>query len=227
MILLIINCCIFLTLASFITLCARRQLIGQFPWSPRYSYCDHCNHQLQWWQLIPILGFIIQRGKCYWCNVHISPYFPLTESLVLIIGIKTFNFSYTHDLIIMTGVLALLYLSTTDYIAKVIFPHALIGLFPLILILPSTKLPPAFILIELLLIAAFLFLLQYFTNGLGTGDIEFILVTDFLWHWEITAQIIFCGCLFTLLFFLIKKGRRQPLIPGLAFGFFLELFFRL
>jgi Flp pilus assembly protein protease CpaA len=127
----------------------------------------------------------------------------------------------------MTAVLVLLYLSTTDYIAQVIFPHALIGLLPLILILPSTKLPPTFILIELLLIAAFLFLLQYFTKGLGTGDIEFILVTDLLWHWEITAQIIFCGCLFTLLFFLIKKGRRQPLIPGLAFGFFLELFFRL
>lgn len=43
-------------LASFAGLAAFRLGAGQSPWSPGRSYCDHCQHRLAPWQLIPICG---------------------------------------------------------------------------------------------------------------------------------------------------------------------------
>ncbi len=36
------------------------------------SHCDHCKKNLKWYELIPILSFIIQRGKCNYCKKKIS-----------------------------------------------------------------------------------------------------------------------------------------------------------
>lgn len=43
------------------------------------SICDHCHTQLKWWKLIPIVGYIIQKGKCNQCKNLISPLYPLIE----------------------------------------------------------------------------------------------------------------------------------------------------
>lgn len=217
----IFYCCVLVTLASFICLCAQRQLNGQLPWSPKYSVCDYCHHRLSWWQLIPILGFTLQWGHCNWCHSRISPFFPLSELIILLIAAKTFSISWTHNLILACVLLTLLYLSTTDFFAKIIYFPALLGLLPLRFLLP----PSPGLIIQLILIASFLFLLQSLSKGLGTGDIEFILVTDIVWGWEITAQIVLIGCLVTLFPALIKRDRKLPLIPGLALGFCFELFF--
>ena len=32
------------------------------------SLCDYCHHPLKWWQLIPIIEYSLQKGKCYFCN---------------------------------------------------------------------------------------------------------------------------------------------------------------
>ncbi len=36
------------------------------------SRCDNCHHPLKWYNLIPLLSFIMQRGKCTYCNHKIS-----------------------------------------------------------------------------------------------------------------------------------------------------------
>ena len=28
------------------------------------SHCHHCKHKLKWYELIPIISYIIQKGKC-------------------------------------------------------------------------------------------------------------------------------------------------------------------
>ena len=91
-----INCAILTTLASFVTLCGQRQLNNQLPWSPKHSVCDNCHHPLSWWQLIPILGFIIQRGHCHWCDAKISPFFPLSELTIILVTAWTFTSSWYH-----------------------------------------------------------------------------------------------------------------------------------
>ena len=35
------------------------------------SLCDYY-HPLKWWQLVPIIGYSLQKGKCYFCNSQIK-----------------------------------------------------------------------------------------------------------------------------------------------------------
>ncbi len=43
------------------------------------SHCPHCLHPLQWWQNIPLLSWILLRGKCHYCKEPISLQYPLVE----------------------------------------------------------------------------------------------------------------------------------------------------
>jgi len=43
------------------------------------SECMHCHHELQWYELIPVLSYVSQGGKCRACHKHISLQYPLVE----------------------------------------------------------------------------------------------------------------------------------------------------
>jgi leader peptidase (prepilin peptidase) / N-methyltransferase len=43
------------------------------------SICMTCNNNLRWYELIPILSFLIQSGKCRRCASRISHQYPLVE----------------------------------------------------------------------------------------------------------------------------------------------------
>ena len=43
------------------------------------SYCPNCKHELNWYDLIPILSFVITLGKCRYCKKKISISYPATE----------------------------------------------------------------------------------------------------------------------------------------------------
>lgn len=43
------------------------------------SHCPFCKKQLAWYELIPILSFIIQKAKCRKCKKKISWQYPLVE----------------------------------------------------------------------------------------------------------------------------------------------------
>jgi prepilin signal peptidase PulO-like enzyme (type II secretory pathway) len=43
------------------------------------SYCPHCKQILGWQDLIPILSFLILKGKCRYCHQKISWQYPLVE----------------------------------------------------------------------------------------------------------------------------------------------------
>ena len=145
--------------------------------------------------------------------------------MIILVTVWTFTSSWYHNLIFAIVILTLVYLSTTDFISQVIYPIALVGLLPLLLVLPRQSLSIGKVTVELVIIGLFLLGLQHITKGLGTGDIEFILVTDLIGGWELTAQIVLIGCLLTLIPALIKRNSKLPLIPGLALGFVLRLLF--
>ena len=67
--------------------------------------------------------------------------------------------------------------------------------------------------------------LQIAPSSRAIRPCEFILVTDLIGGWELTAQIVLIGCLLTLIPALIKRNSKLPLIPGLALGFVLRLLF--
>ena len=54
-------------LGSFYHVLATRLSKGLSIISPP-SHCENCNHKLNWYELIPILSYIIQGGKCRECK---------------------------------------------------------------------------------------------------------------------------------------------------------------
>jgi prepilin signal peptidase PulO-like enzyme (type II secretory pathway) len=45
------------------------------------SRCPHCKTALGWFELIPLLSFLLQRGRCRSCGAKISFQYPLVEFL--------------------------------------------------------------------------------------------------------------------------------------------------
>jgi len=43
------------------------------------SHCDYCKKNLRWFELIPILSFVFQRGTCRRCHKKLSWQYPLVE----------------------------------------------------------------------------------------------------------------------------------------------------
>lgn len=58
-------------------------------WPP--SRCPKCFHQLGMGENIPILGWLLLRGKCRHCHTPISPRYPLIESITAIIFVLVYN----------------------------------------------------------------------------------------------------------------------------------------
>ena len=51
-------------------------------WIRTPSHCLTCNHRLRWYENIPLLSYLLQRGRCRSCGVRISPQYPIIEALV-------------------------------------------------------------------------------------------------------------------------------------------------
>ncbi len=47
-------------------------------WVPR-SACPHCGHVLSAWENLPVLSYVLLRGRCSACNAHVSLRYPLLE----------------------------------------------------------------------------------------------------------------------------------------------------
>jgi len=44
-----------------------------------HSHCPHCDHQIRAWENIPLLSYLLLRGRCSQCTAKISPRYPITE----------------------------------------------------------------------------------------------------------------------------------------------------
>ena len=86
------------------------------------SKCPHCEHPLYFWHNIPILSYLILRGKCYFCNEKISFQYPLVEFITMLF----FILSYMKFGISLTLAFSLIWLSlllimtVTDFKEKLV-----------------------------------------------------------------------------------------------------------
>jgi prepilin signal peptidase PulO-like enzyme (type II secretory pathway) len=69
-----------LVLGSFLELVADRLPRGEsILWPP--SHCRICSHRLTPGELVPVLSFLVQRGRCASCDTPIDPGIPVREGL--------------------------------------------------------------------------------------------------------------------------------------------------
>lgn len=202
-------------LASFAALCGQRIGNHQRPWAPARSFCDGCHVRLRWWQLIPILGYLIQGGHCHYCHQPIPVFFPLCELLAGTTAALLCGPNVGRSAAFLIAISTLVSLASSDYFYQFIYPVGLVGLLPLFFCTHHQAWTWENMIASalLLLVLASCCLI----GGLGIGDGEFLLVVTFTTGWYPTLYVIMCGSFFTLL--LTQRGpakEKVPFLPGLA-----------
>ena len=63
--------------------CLALRLAEGKKWSGKErSECPHCHHILTPGELIPLVSWLVQKGKCRHCGAKISPRYPITETVL-------------------------------------------------------------------------------------------------------------------------------------------------
>jgi leader peptidase (prepilin peptidase)/N-methyltransferase len=77
-----------LAFGSFLNVCLSRWPSDENVVHPR-SHCRSCEHTLAWWENVPLLSWILLRGRCRKCNAWIGVRYPLVELAVGILWAVT------------------------------------------------------------------------------------------------------------------------------------------
>jgi len=67
-------------IGSFLNVCIVRLPEERSIVRPR-SHCPSCGHQIAWYDNLPVVSFVLLRGRCRVCGVRISPLYPTVELL--------------------------------------------------------------------------------------------------------------------------------------------------
>jgi leader peptidase (prepilin peptidase)/N-methyltransferase len=201
--------------------------------SPR-SFCPHCQAKIPFYLNIPVLSFLILRGKCRNCGQPISWQYPLIELLTagsFVLCLHFFSFTL-YALSAMLFIALLICLAAID-LRHMILPDE-ITLAGAILFLLYGLINPNLTFLDCFLsavISALIFLIIYFfylkvrkIEGLGFGDIKMMLFLGaFLGHRKLVLAIFmasFSGLLVGLFFIIFRKKNLRMALP---FGSFLSL----
>ena len=161
------------------------------------SICMTCSRNLRWYELIPILSFLIQSGKCRRCASRISHQYPLVEFVTgIIFASITFKFLpisyisyslYTLIVILFVFIFSLLIVISVYDLRHKIIPNKLVYLFIFIsfisIFINTSPFGPLFIfpklsaLISGPIISSPFVLLWIFSKGrlMGLGDSKLML----------------------------------------------------
>ncbi len=219
-----------LTIGSFLNVLIDRLPQGRSIFWGR-SKCDHCHKTLRWFELIPVLSFFIQGGRCRRCHRVLSIQYPLVE-LLTAIGItylflvfsKSLSLSISSSLVFSS--LLVIFFADLKY---QIIPDSMvvIGLLGSIGILIATSMSMIAInIITGLASSCFFLFFWYFTHGrgMGLGDVKLALLLGFLLGFPkivVALYIAFLtGAAYGVILILIGK---KSLKTRIAFGPFLVL----
>jgi leader peptidase (prepilin peptidase)/N-methyltransferase len=53
------------------------------------STCPSCGHKIRAWENIPVISYLVLRGKCASCKTGISPRYPIIEAVTAIFSLVT------------------------------------------------------------------------------------------------------------------------------------------
>ncbi len=208
---------------------------------PSRSMCTSCNKQLQWFENIPLLSFIIQRGKCSKCGAAIGARYFLIELITSALFYAVYShFGFTFNSLFYCAFVASLMAVTFIDIDFRIIPDE-ISIWGTVLALAASHWVEGLGLTAALIGAAsasFLFWLMGFVyekitgrEGLGFGDVKLLaFIGASLGAKGAFGTVIvssFVGSVFGIILMISQKKNLKmavPYGPFLAIGALLFLF---
>jgi len=201
------------------------------------SQCPNCGKNISPFDNIPIISFLILRGRCRYCQSSISWRYPIVELITGLIFLSLYlNFLISPQFFIYALLCtSLIIIAFIDLEHKIIpdvitLPGIIIGL-TLSLTMPHITLINS---IKGLLIGGGLFyaIAIISRGGMGGGDIKLIAMVGSFLGWKNVLLTIFLGSLFgsivgIVLIILKKKNRKDmvPFGPFLSLGAIISIFF--
>lgn len=217
-----------LAIGSFINaLIYRLQTKKSWLWG--HSICPHCQHRLAWYDLIPIISFLLLKARCRYCHKKISPEYPLVElaaGILFIIVYLSFNVPVTsYQLLVtifITAILIIIFIYDLKYYLipdKIILPAIVIVFIANFVLgkswsnmLIAAAVPSVFFLAQFLISKG---------KWLGAGDLRLGFFMGVVLGWPNILVALFLAYIFGsvigLLLIIFKAKKWNSKIPFAAF----------
>jgi|ERR1035437_87287 leader peptidase (prepilin peptidase)/N-methyltransferase len=197
------------------------------------SQCPHCHHPIRFYDNIPLISYIVLKGKCRDCGEKISWRYPLVELITATLSLLLFlQFGPTLISLIFFIFTAVLIVITFIDLDHQIIPDVLtlpgIPVFFLLAIF-VVKIPWLEALIGLLIGGGVLFAIAFVYElltkheGMGGGDIKLLAMIGGFLGWKSLIFILlfssFSGAIVGIAAMIIKKQDMKYAVP---FGPFLS-----
>ncbi len=228
-------------IGSFLNVCIYRIPEGQSVVSPR-SRCPECGSEIRWYQNIPILSYLLLRGRCAGCKTDISWRYPLVEALTGALFVAVFwRFGLSWATVvfwIFTAALVAITFIDLDHqiIPDVISLPGIVAGFACSFLLPGLAWSDSLLGILAgggsLYLVAVLYELVAKREGMGGGDIKMLAMLGAFLGWQGVFPVVFfaslAGTLVGVPLMLIRGQSAKlaiPFGPFLAFGAVFYLLF--
>jgi leader peptidase (prepilin peptidase)/N-methyltransferase len=199
------------------------------------SSCGSCEQEIAWRDNIPIVSYLLLRGRCRNCDASISPLYPLVEvvTAVLIVAcVATFG-PTAYAALAAAFCAVLVTLSVIDLRHRIV-PNRIVVPAAGVILLAHTLLDPSLAwLAGALGASGFLFLaVLAYPKGLGMGDVKLALLLGAMLGGTVFVALLlgFLASLVPTVVLFARHGTAArkmaiPLVPFLSLGAVVSLFF--
>lgn len=222
-------------MGSFYNVLATRLPIGKSIIKPG-SHCESCNHKLKWYENIPLISYIIQKGKCKNCGTQISFDVFLSElatGVLFLFSYLYFGISYNFFImLILSSLCVIIFVSDFKYMIILDSPLIVSGVLVIILktiyygyktIIPT--LISGIITFFVMLLVGFIGKKMYKRDALGGGDIKLSFVIGMILGVQVAmVSLIFSTFLalpYALATIVLKKDSEVPFGPFIVASLFI------
>ena len=223
-------------IGSFLAICIYRLPQNQSIVTPT-SHCLHCNTKLKVWDLIPILSYLLLRGKCRYCGKPYSSRYAVVELITGLLFLWCYQIvGWSPDLLkVLIFTAFLIVITFIDYDHQLILDKVLLWFAGVGVAINLCSGYPhiADMVIAALVGGGLLLLVAVLTSGgMGGGDIKFVAVLG-LWLGvklvmvALLLAFIIGGVGGALLLIFKVKGRKDfiPFGPFIASGAFISILY--
>jgi leader peptidase (prepilin peptidase) / N-methyltransferase len=182
------------------------------------SRCPHCENPIRWYHNVPILGYIVLRGRCKDCGEPISIQYPLVELIVAVLALAIWQriaMNPAADTMALKGTLFMFQFAFVLGLVIIIFadletmlipdmislPGIVLGLVAAVIIGPLvgttwlTSLIGAVAGGGTIWLVRFIYRRLFGIEGMGFGDVKLMAMIGAFFGWESLVFVFLFGSL--------------------------------